>query len=300
MGPPGRDEEDAVIAASHCRRMRGTLVFWSGSRAAPSHEGIAWTMQWYAQRFAVRPGGAVAQCPRRCCFHAGINAKDCVVTCRVFTLRFHILWFHIPEAVNGEPVVNASQEPDMSNIPMRSERAVETLDAGAFDMKLEIVVIPVSDVDRAKRFYGELGWRLDLDFKAGDDYRVIQYTPPGSACSVMFGTNVTAAAPGSVQALHLVVSDIVAARNELLRRGIEISEPFHDTGGVFHHADGKGVVSGLNPQRQSYASYASFSDPDGNDWVLQEITVRLSADIEVGDTRFTDEVVKAIHATTVG
>ncbi|MFM0351811.1 VOC family protein, partial [Paraburkholderia sp. RL17-347-BIC-D] len=95
-------------------------------------------------------------------------------------------------------------------------------------MKLEIVVIPVLDVDRAKRFYGELGWRLDLDFKAGDDYRVIQFTPPGSACSVMFGTNVTAAAPGSVQALHLVVSDIVAARNELLRRGIEISEPFHD------------------------------------------------------------------------
>ncbi|MFM0351362.1 VOC family protein, partial [Paraburkholderia sp. RL17-347-BIC-D] len=116
--------------------------------------------------------------------------------------------------------------------------------------------------------------------------------------SVMFGTNVTAAAPGSAQALHLVVSDIVAARNELLRRGIEISEPFHDTGGVFHHADAKCVVSGLNPQRQSYASYASFSDPDGNGWLLQEITARLSADIKVGDPRFTTEVVKAIFSTT--
>ena len=186
----------------------------------------------------------------------------------------------------------------MSNMPMRSDRAVETVNVCAFDMKLEIVVIPVSDVDRAKRFYGELGWRLDLDFKAGDDYRVIQFTPPGSGCSVMFGKNITAAAPGSAQALHLVVSDIVAVRNELLRRGIEISEPFHDTGGVFHHADATRVVRGLNPQRQSYASYASFSDPDGNGWLLQEITERLSGDIEVGDTRFTNEVVKAIHATT--
>ncbi|WP_240975548.1 hypothetical protein [Paraburkholderia aromaticivorans] len=116
----------------------------------------------------------------------------------------------------------------------------------------------------------------------------------------MFGKNITAAAPGSAQALHLVVSDIVAVRNELFRRGIEISEPFHDTGGVFHHADAKCVVSGLNPQRQSYASYASFNDPDGNGWLLQEVTVRLSGDIEVGDTRFTDDVIKAIHAATAG
>jgi len=188
----------------------------------------------------------------------------------------------------------------MSNIPMRSEDGVETVGAGTFDMKLEIVVIPVSDVDRAKRFYGELGWRLDIDFKAGDDYRVIQFTPPGSGCSVIFGKNIIAAAPGSAQGLYLIVSDIEAVRNELLRRGIEISEPFHDTGGVFHHADAKCVVSGLNPQRQSYASYASFSDPDGNGWLLQEVTVRLSGDIEVGDTRFTSQVLKAIHATTPG
>ena len=188
----------------------------------------------------------------------------------------------------------------MSNNPRRSEPADETSGTGMYDMKLEIVIIPVSDVDRAKRFYGDLGWRLDLDFRAGDDYRVIQYTPPGSGCSVMFGENITNAAPGSLQGLHLVVSDILAVRNELLRRGIEISEPFHDTGGVFHHADGNRVVSGLNPQRQSYASYASFSDPDGNGWLLQEITVRLSGDIEVGDPRFTSEVLKAIHATTPG
>ncbi|MFM0093710.1 VOC family protein [Paraburkholderia sediminicola] len=182
----------------------------------------------------------------------------------------------------------------MSNI------AVETSGAGTFDMKLEIVVIPVTDVDRAKRFYSELGWRLDIDFKPGDDYRVIQFTPPGSGCSVMFGKNITKAAPGSVQGLYLIVSDIGAARNDLLRRGVEVGEPFHDTGGVFHHADGKCVVSGLNPLRQSYASYASFNDPDGNGWLLQEVTVRLSGDIEVGDPRFTSEVLKAIHPTTPG
>ena len=182
----------------------------------------------------------------------------------------------------------------MSNIP------VETSGAGTFDMKLEIVVIPVTDVDRAKRFYSELGWRLDIDFNPGDDYRVIQFTPPGSGCSVMFGKNITRAAPGSVQGLYLIVSDIEAARNDLVRRGVEISEPFHDTGGVFHHADGKSVVNGLNPLRQSYASYASFSDTDGNGWLLQEITVRLSGDIELGDPRFTSEVLKAIHPAKPG
>jgi catechol 2,3-dioxygenase-like lactoylglutathione lyase family enzyme len=188
----------------------------------------------------------------------------------------------------------------MSNIPMQSEPAVKTSDGDTYDMKLEIVVIPVTDVDRAKRFYGELGWRLDLDFKGADDYRVIQFTPPGSGCSVIFGKNITSAAPGSAQGLYLIVSNIEAVRNELLRRGIEISEPFHDTGGVFHHADATCVVRGLNPQRQSYASFASFNDPDGNGWLLQEITVRLSADIEVGDTRFTSEILKAIHAPAPG
>jgi catechol 2,3-dioxygenase-like lactoylglutathione lyase family enzyme len=183
-----------------------------------------------------------------------------------------------------------------SSSPMPSQHAAANSDAGTFDMKIEIVVIPVSDVDRAKRFYGDLGWRLDLDFKAGDDYRVIQYTPPGSACSVIFGKNVTAAAPGSAQGLYLIVSDIEGARDSLTRRGIEVSEPFHDSGGVFHHADAKCVVGGANPQRQSYASYASFSDPDGNGWLLQEITARLSGDLKLGDPRFTSQVLKAIHA----
>jgi hypothetical protein len=116
----------------------------------------------------------------------------------------------------------------------------------------------------------------------------------------MFGGNMTAVAPGSVEGLHLVVSDIEAARKELLRRGIKVSEPFHDTGGVFLHADGTRLVTGLNPQRQSYASYASFSDPDGNGWLLQEVTVRLSGDIKLDDPRFTNEVLKAIHTTTPG
>ena len=186
----------------------------------------------------------------------------------------------------------------MSSSPVQNANPVETSGALAFDMKLEIVVIPVSDVDRAKRFYGGLGWRLDIDFKGEDGYRVIQFTPPGSECSIMFGKNMTAAAPGSVQSLHLIVSDIVAARSELLRRGVEISEPFHDTGGVFHHADEKCQVSGLNPQRQSYASYASFSDPDGNSWLLQEVTARLSADVEAGDPRFTREIVDWIRGAT--
>ena len=169
----------------------------------------------------------------------------------------------------------------------------------SFDMKIEIVVLPVSDVDRAKRFYGDLGWRLDLDFASSeDDYRVIQYTPPGSGCSIMFGKNMTAATPGSVQGIHLVVSDIVAARSELIRRGIEVSQPFHDVGGVFHHTDGKCQEAGLNPDRKSYASYASFSDPDGNGWLLQEVTARLSADLELDDPRFTREVLAAIHGGT--
>jgi predicted enzyme related to lactoylglutathione lyase len=175
---------------------------------------------------------------------------------------------------------------------------MSTLHAGTMDMKLEVVVLPVSDGDRAKRFYGGLGWWLDLDFEAAaGDYRVIQFTPPGSGCSVIFGKNVTRATPGSAQALHLIVCDIEAVRAELIQRGVEVSEPFHDTGGVFHHADARCQASGVNPQRKSYASYASFRDPDGNGWLLQEITARLSGDVEVGDPGFTDEVVRAIHRT---
>ena len=183
----------------------------------------------------------------------------------------------------------------MSNIPKRNELATEA--AGTtISMSLELIVIPVADVERAKRFYASLGWRLDFDFDSGDDYRVIQFTPAGSTCSVMFGRNITAAAPGSAHGLYLIVSDLAAARDELLLRGIEIDEPIHDTGGVFHHADGKGVVSGANPQRQSYASYASFRDPDGNGWLLQEVTARLSAEVKLGDARFTRQLLQAIGA----
>jgi catechol 2,3-dioxygenase-like lactoylglutathione lyase family enzyme len=142
------------------------------------------------------------------------------------------------------------------------------------DMKLEVVVVPVTDVDRAKDFYTSLGWRLDADFVADDGLRVVQLTPPGSACSVIFGRSVTDAAPGSARGLHLVVENLESARKELSDRGIGISEVFHDSGGVFHHAD-SGRVPGLDPERRSYASFATFGDPDGNEWFLQEITERL-------------------------
>ncbi len=168
--------------------------------------------------------------------------------------------------------------------------ASETPKARTVDMKFEIVVIPVSDIDRAKRFYGGLGWRLDADFAAGDDFRVIQFTPPGSECSVIFGKNVTAAAPGSAHGLYLIVSDIEAARDELLGRGVEISEVFHDAGGVYAGTDepylfGELRVSGPDPEHRSYRSFASFGDPDGNGWLLQEITARLP-DRVAGDTTY--------------
>ena len=142
-------------------------------------------------------------------------------------------------------------------------------------MKLEIVVLPVSDVDRAKQFYEALGWRLDADFSTDPDFRVIQLTPPGSAASIIFGTGITAAAPGSIESVYLIVTDIEAAREELIGKGADVSEVFHDAGGVFHHAGTTGRVSGPDPERRSYASFAAFSDPDGNRWVLQEITSRL-------------------------
>jgi catechol 2,3-dioxygenase-like lactoylglutathione lyase family enzyme len=143
------------------------------------------------------------------------------------------------------------------------------------DYKLEVVVVPVSDVDKAKDFYTRLGWRLDADFTASEDFRVIQVTPPGSACSVIFGTGLTSAAPGSSQGLHLIVNDIDAAQAELAGLGVDVSEVFHDAGGVFHHAGTAGRVTGAAPNHQSYGSFVSFSDPDGNSWYLQEITTRL-------------------------
>jgi catechol 2,3-dioxygenase-like lactoylglutathione lyase family enzyme len=157
------------------------------------------------------------------------------------------------------------------------------------DMKLEVIVIPVADVDRAKQFYGGLGWRLDADFAFDDGFRVIQFTPPGSQASVIFGTNVTAAAPGSAKGLYLVVSDIEAARKELLSRGVKVSEAFHGGGDVHFGADephlfGSVRIGGPDPGRRSYLSLASFTDPDGNGWMLQEITARLPGRVEANTT----------------
>lgn len=143
------------------------------------------------------------------------------------------------------------------------------------DLKLEVIVLPVSDVDRAKAFYENLGFRLDADFSTSADFRVVQMTPPGSAASIIFGKGLNTKAPGSAEGLHLVVSDIEAARAELLGHGAAVSEVFHDAGGIFHHAGTVDRVAGPAPGRASYGSFASFSDPDGNGWVLQEITERL-------------------------
>src|SRR6202045_577244 len=147
-------------------------------------------------------------------------------------------------------------------------------------MRLEVVVLPVSDVDRARDFYQALGWRLDADFPVDEGFRVVQLTPPGSLCSIIFGTEVTSAAPGSAEGLHLAVTDVEAARAELVGYGVEVSEVFHDVGGVFHHAGTTGRVPGPHPEHQSYASFACFSDPDGNGWWLQEITARLPGRID--------------------
>ncbi|MCP4621843.1 MAG: glyoxalase [Bradyrhizobium sp.] len=160
---------------------------------------------------------------------------------------------------------------------------------GTVDMKLEIIVIPVSDVDRAKAFYSKLGWRLDADF-AGEGWRVIQFTPPGSPASVIFGKNVTSAAPGSAKGMYLVVSDIEAARRDLIAHGAEVSEIFHGAGEVHVGPDepyllGSKRVSGSDPARGSYSSFLSFSDPDGNSWQLQEVTTRLPGRVQ-GDTTF--------------
>jgi catechol 2,3-dioxygenase-like lactoylglutathione lyase family enzyme len=170
---------------------------------------------------------------------------------------------------------------------VRSGDATNVASVAKVDMKFEIVVIPVSDVDRAKEFYGRLGWRLDADY-ATDGFRVIQFTPPGSGCSVIFGENVTAAAPGSAQGLYLIVSDVAAARAELLGRGVKVSEVFHNEG-VYAGPDqpylfGRLRISGPDPEHRSYRSFASFSDPDGNGWLFQELTTRLPGRVAGNNT----------------
>lgn len=143
------------------------------------------------------------------------------------------------------------------------------------EMRLEVVVVPVSDVDRAKAFYAGLGWRLDADLVVDDGYRVVQLTPPGSGCSIIFGTGLTLAEPGSSDGLQLAVYDIDAARADLVARGVDVSEPFHDATGIFHHAGTEGRVDGPAADHADYGSFVAFSDPDGNGWLLQEIKTRL-------------------------
>jgi catechol 2,3-dioxygenase-like lactoylglutathione lyase family enzyme len=165
-------------------------------------------------------------------------------------------------------------EPEMSSTRVNSEPPSGSPPVEAGELRLEVVVLPVSDVDRAKGFYGRLGWRLDADVARGGDFRLVQFTPPGSGCSIQFGTNITSAVPGSTHSLYLAVSDIAAARKDLLARGVNVSEVFHEAtpGARFH---GAGRLDGPAPGQNTYGSFATFSDPDGNGWLLQEVTTRL-------------------------
>ncbi len=178
------------------------------------------------------------------------------------------------------------------NTQLRNITATEAAKVPKVDMKFEIAVIPVSDVDRAKEFYQRIGWRLDADYAAPDgDFRVIQFTPPGSGASVIFGKNVTAAAPGSAQGLYLVVSDIAAARRALVERGVAVSPVFHGNAGTYIGPDepylfGRVRVSGPDPEHSSYRSFASFKDPDGNGWLFQEVTARQPGRMAANQTTF--------------
>jgi catechol 2,3-dioxygenase-like lactoylglutathione lyase family enzyme len=173
----------------------------------------------------------------------------------------------------------------MSSAEIRESRSTSGPSAGNVDMKLEVVVIPVSDVDRSKEFYTGLGWRLDADFADGNGFRIVQLTPPGSPCSIQLGTKITSVAPGSAKHLYLVVPDIGAARTELVARGVEVGEVFHERSlGDRFHTDGR--ISGPAPDRATYGSFATFSDPDGNGWLLQEITNRLPGRVDPTATTF--------------
>jgi catechol 2,3-dioxygenase-like lactoylglutathione lyase family enzyme len=178
-----------------------------------------------------------------------------------------------------------SQEAAMSSTEVRTSSATSSPGSGVVDMKLEVVVIPVSDVDRAKSFYTALRWRLDADFADGDGFRIVQLTPPGSPCSIQFGSRMISVAPGSAKSLYLVVADIEAARSELIAEGVQVGEVFHERsiGDRFHP---ESRVSGPAPDRATYGSFASFSDPDGNEWLLQEITNRLPGRVDPATTTF--------------
>jgi catechol 2,3-dioxygenase-like lactoylglutathione lyase family enzyme len=160
--------------------------------------------------------------------------------------------------------------------PSPNSEPISGASSNEMDMKFEVTVIPVADVDRSKEFYTKLGWRLDADFPFDNGFRVVQFTPPGSGCSVQFGTKMTASAPGSAQGLYLIVSDVEAARKDLAARGIEVSEVFHPgTPGAQFEIEGGGRISGPAPEHVTYGSFATFRDPDGNGWLFQEVTTRL-------------------------
>ncbi|HTU85586.1 MAG TPA: VOC family protein [Solirubrobacteraceae bacterium] len=169
----------------------------------------------------------------------------------------------------------------MSTTAVGSDNAGAAAVERRIDTDLEVIVIPVSDVDRAKNFYGRLGWRLDADV-AHDGFRLIQYTPPGSGCSIQFGTNLTPATPGSAQGLYLAVSDVETARTGFVARGVEVSEVFHEgaAGARFHAVGASDRAAGPAPEHRSYGSFASFTDPDGNGWLLQEVTTRLPGRVD--------------------
>jgi catechol 2,3-dioxygenase-like lactoylglutathione lyase family enzyme len=166
-------------------------------------------------------------------------------------------------------------EVEMSSVPTSGEGKTGSPPVKAGEARLEVVVVAVSDVDRAKRFYEMLGWRLDADLTVDSGYRVVQLTPPGSACSIIFGQGLTSATPGSAEGLQLTVYDIDQTRADLIGRGVDVSETFHDVTGVFHHAGTEGRANGAAPGHADYGSFAAFSDPDGNGWLLQEIKTRL-------------------------
>ena len=189
----------------------------------------------------------------------------------------------------------------MSSTDVRTSDATGDVSTPQVDLKLEVVVIPVSDVDRAKQFYGStLGWRLDADFAFDNGFRIVQLTPPGSGCSIQFGADVTSSVPGSAQGLYLVVSDIEAARSDLMSRGVKVSDTFHEgeIGARFSEA---GRISGPAPEHGSYGSFASFRDPDGNGWLMQEITTRLAGRVDPAETAYlsTNDLANAMRRASI-
>ena len=189
----------------------------------------------------------------------------------------------------------------MSTVLEDAETAAGPAEAEMIDMKLEVIVLPVSDVDRSATFYRELGWRVDADIATDNGGRILQFTPPGSPCSILIGTGLTPSAPGTAQFVHLIVSNIEAARAELIGRGVDASEIFHDAAGGYNRFDPAVRASGPDPERRSYASFVTFSDPDGNGWILQEITNRFPGRLDPDVTSFASvrDVADALRRASV-